>query len=347
MTFYVFVIIGVVVLGVLYTKYYLPHSTLCNKNKDEPEISSKQEAPKMSNNYFTEVELDGEPAYEVYSPLKQRGEIQLIIEQFSNIDQLDAFSTFNQQIKDSPEQEQKFESIIKNLQEFMVVHEQQLKRTSIEQFIVEVEHAFKNYVHLILSASHQGHDAVSRTENMLSQIDSIFGLVDGLRHISDQTGLLALNAAIEAAQSGQVGKSYAYMAEEVKRLSQHSQSFGKDIEKEMTKARNSVEVTKGMIDSMVVSDVSVALETRSSVDQLIGQLQGLARYELESLQTPRHIADIVAELHKIIVVVLLKLQLIEALGLVDDEFREELSHLTADLNVLYRSNVFVMADQFM
>ncbi len=90
-------------------------------------------------------------------------------------------------------------------------------------------------------------------------IDRITQLV---KRFADQTNLLALNAAIEAARAGEHGRSFAVVAEEVRRLAENSRASVGEI---------------GHLNAQIQSEVQAVLESVEHVSALIEHTTDLAK----------------------------------------------------------------------
>jgi len=70
------------------------------------------------------------------------------------------------------------------------------------------------------------HDIIINTNESAKKIENASQMI---KSIAEQTNLLALNAAIEAARAGESGRGFAVVAEEIRRLSEQSNSFTSEI----------------------------------------------------------------------------------------------------------------------
>lgn len=99
-------------------------------------------------------------------------------------------------------------------------------------------------IDLIRQSSQQVEHAVTQLKESSRQIGSIVTIV---RDIASQTNLLSLNAAIEAARAGEFGAGFSVVAQEVKKLSDHTQHEVRQISKLIEQSN---EYTKQVIDSI-------------------------------------------------------------------------------------------------
>lgn len=104
---------------------------------------------------------------------------------------------------------------------------------------------------------------------------------ESLSDIADQTNLLALNAAIEAARAGENGKGFAVVAEEIRDLSEASNSFSKNIQDTIT---NLTIQTEGAVEH-INSLTSIIINQNKVFNSTLEQFNGISDNIEASLDT--------------------------------------------------------------
>ena len=100
-------------------------------------------------------------------------------------------------------------------------------------------------------------DQAQVSNEQSKQIGEVVKLIEG---ISNQTNLLGLNAAIEAARSGEAGKGFGVVADEIRKLSQHTKEAVSTISYSLkTISENLNKLNDG------IKEVSAASEEQSAI----------------------------------------------------------------------------------
>jgi heme-based aerotactic transducer len=121
----------------------------------------------------------------------------------------------------------------------------------------------------VLGAIHGVKSAVVALAGQTQAIAQATTLIDD---IARQTNLLALNAAIEAARAGDAGRGFAVVAEEVKKLSEGSQTATKTID----------QTIRGIGDHL--GQLEAAVQTVEEAQRVSSQTTQMAAEEFETIR---------------------------------------------------------------
>lgn len=110
-------------------------------------------------------------------------------------------------------------------------------------------------------------ESLKTMDELSIEMNTIEKYLEGILQIAEQTNLLALNASIEAARAGEHGKGFAVVAEEIRKLSEQSNSFAEDIRNIVIQLTNSskeaIRITKASEVAMEESN-----RTMKSLDDI-------------------------------------------------------------------------------
>lgn len=131
--------------------------------------------------------------------------------------------------------------------------------------IIETDQTFANMVRQFEHLQHH-----------LTAIEKVMQLVNG---IADQTNLLALNASIEAARAGEYGKGFSIVAEEIRKLADHTVQSLDEIRKNIGELRGISDNVSSAIHStstvirQAVNQAEEALPILQTITQAMGDIQ--------------------------------------------------------------------------
>jgi methyl-accepting chemotaxis protein len=114
--------------------------------------------------------------------------------------------------------------------------------------------------------------SAQKIQIMGTQSDQINDIVDTIEDIASQTNLLALNAAIEAARAGEAGKGFAVVADEVRKLAEHTSSATKEIGTLITSIQKVVAESVTAMDKEVrevEKGVEIAIEAGVTLEDIL------------------------------------------------------------------------------
>lgn len=130
-------------------------------------------------------------------------------------------------------------------------------------------------------------DTVQNIAGSISQLEESSGKIgevtNTITEIASRTNLLALNAAIEAARSGQQGKGFAVLAEEIRKLAERSNNAAGEIKKLIKEIQGRIQVTVDFMGNGVMG-VEEGVEKINNVKTSIAEVIDTIRYVVDSIK---------------------------------------------------------------
>ncbi|TAM11746.1 MAG: chemotaxis protein [Nevskiaceae bacterium] len=127
-------------------------------------------------------------------------------------------------------------------------------------------------VDALQQVSKQNAASLQNIDEMVQSLDAIFTILEDVKVIADQTNLLALNAAIEAARAGEAGRGFAVVADEVRNLSQRSNTLNAQIRGRVESARSAVAKVRETVTQMAERDNATSTEAQQQARGLFDQV---------------------------------------------------------------------------
>lgn len=157
-------------------------------------------------------------------------------------------------------------------------------QTIIEQFSSSFEEVNSSVQEIASGAENLAHVSeklsvmANGTKENVKKTDEIIQMI---REIADQTKLLGLNAAIEAARAGENGRGFSVVAEEIRRLSEQSNTSAKQVNGILTQisdAINSIYNETQDTSAVTQQQSSATEQIAAAMEELISQVESLNEF---------------------------------------------------------------------
>ncbi len=123
--------------------------------------------------------------------------------------------------------------------------------------------------------------------------EGIVVFVHTVQDVASRTGLLSMNASIEAARAGSYGKGFAVIAQEIRSLSEETQSNAGTIKTLLDENQHTVQETQMMMQNFSVFIEKSVNDTKTLIDAIDEILQGITEMDTGTREVMQAAQDIV------------------------------------------------------
>lgn len=196
-----------------------------------------------------------------------------------------------------------------------------------EQALAATRLSIESINEKIMATSQSTVDLNEEFTKLISDASHLKTITATIRDIADQTNLLALNAAIEAARAGEHGRGFAVVADEVRKLAEHTNKSVNEVDVSLSILIQSMSSATERIESN--SDIVVEL-----VDEGEGVLEkftGISHSIDKNVTISEESLETIVSMQANIVSIIEEIQYMSALSFENSSFIAEVEEISQEI----------------
>ena len=146
--------------------------------------------------------------------------------------------------------------------------------TQITGQIVDTVKSLENVNTTLLTS---GKELSNQSTSALGKVKSIDEILHFIKGISNQTNILGLNASIEAARAGEIGRGFAVVSGEIRKLASESLNSVNIITDTLNNIRSSTEKVNSVVNT-IGNDVAYQADVINQISVVLQQLKSIALF---------------------------------------------------------------------
>jgi methyl-accepting chemotaxis protein len=147
--------------------------------------------------------------------------------------------------------------------------------TSVIAVFSKSEEQLSSVLHSLDAAMQDKTSLIQQIHDLTKFVVELEQMAADVANIAAQTNLLAINAAIEAAHSGESGRSFSVLAQEVRKLSGLSADTGRRISAKVRSVNDAITKTREAADASSDADKQATETSREAIADVLSGFRGV------------------------------------------------------------------------